>query len=236
MAVDAAEHSKRNLHGRRRGHRLRPHQRDLLAGHLSDLEIRVPAAGDEFIDCSSLFAVGTGEIWLEIGFGAGEHLVAQAAAHPECGFIGCEPYLNGVARFISDWHNRKLVNVRLFQDDARLLMAALPPASISRIFLLFPDPWPKRRHQKRRIVGHDTLPEFARILCDGGELRFATDHSEFCRWALFHILGNDAFAWRACEAADWRARPEDWPATRYEQKALSQGRRPTYLSFARHHR
>ena len=170
---------------------------------------------------------------LEIGFGAGEHLATQAAAHPECGFIGCEPYINGVARFISEWHSRKLVNVRLFQDDARLLVAALPPASIARIFLLFPDPWPKRRHQKRRIIGPDTLSDLARVLCDGGELRFATDHSEFCRWVLFYVLENGAFAWSAREAADWRVRPGDWPATRYEKKALSQGRRPTYLAFAR---
>ena len=233
MADDRSERARRNLHGRRRGHRLRPRQRELLDRHLPNLEIKLPNEGGP-VDPADWFDADSGEdVWLEIGFGAGEHLAAQATTNPHCRLIGCEPYVNGIARFLVDWQARELTNVKLFLDDARLLLAALPPASIARIFLMFPDPWPKRRHHKRRIIGPDTLSEYERVLRDDGELRFATDHADFCRWALFYILGCGSFSWRVHEAADWRLRPEDWPETRYEQKALSQGRRSTYLSFAR---
>ena len=234
MAGDEpAERPKRNIHGRRSGYRLRQRQRDLLAQHLPLLTIDLPTADSQNIDLSSLFGARSNDVWLEIGYGAGEHLAAQAAAHSERGFIGCEPYLNGVARFVVEAQQRDLTNVRLFQDDARLLVAALPAASIGRIFLLFPDPWPKRRHHKRRIIAGGMLMQLARILKEGGELRFATDHPELCRWSLFHILNNGAFDWLAESASDWRRRPDDWPATRYENKALSTGRSPAYLRFRR---
>ena len=233
VADDSVDQPRRNVHGRRRGHRLRPGQRELLERHLPDLELALPASGEGLLDLSSVFSDRRRDVWLEIGFGAGEHLAAQAAAHHECDFIGCEPYLNGVARFVADWHTRGLTNVRVFLDDALLLLEALPPERLGRIFLLFPDPWPKRRHHKRRIIAPRTLHHFARTLCDSGELRFATDHSEFCRWTLFHVLSCGAFDWHASGPSDWRRRPDDWPATRYESKAISSGRKPAFLSFYR---
>ena len=222
----------RVLHGRRRGHRLRARQRDLLARHLPALEIALPADGAA-LDPAALFDRPVDQLWLEIGFGAGEHLVAQALAHPEHGMIGCEPFVNGVARLVAACHDRGIGNVRVFVDDARLLIAALPAACLSRVFVLFPDPWPKRRHHKRRLLGAPLVAELARVLAVGGVLRVATDHAGFCRWALYHVLANRAFAWTARRARDWRARDPCAPATRYERKALAAGRRPVHLTFVR---
>ena len=233
MAGEPAEPPRRNLHGRQRGHGLRHGQRELLSRYLPELQITLPSGSEQYLDLAALFSGQPNEVWLEIGFGAGEHLSAQAEAHPQHGIIGCEPYRNGVARFIADWQRRGLENVRLFPDDARLLLAALPASSIDRIFILFPDPWPKRRHHKRRIIGPDTIGQLARVLRAGGELRTATDHSGFCRWALFHILAGGLFNWCARGASDWRNRPAGWPATRYENKAISQGRNPIFLKFER---
>ena len=232
MTGAAVSRRKRNLHGRRKGHRLRPRQRDLLDYYLPSIEVKLPEGGRR-IDPTTLFGGAVDEVWLEVGFGGGEHLAAQAASHPAYGMIGCEPFINGVARLITSCHEKKLKNVRVFVDDARLLLEALPDGCLTRIFVLFPDPWPKRRHQKRRFVSAGGAMELARVLRDNGELRIATDHAEFCRWALFYVLSNGSFGWTAIAPRDWLERDESAPETRYERKAVAAGRRPTYLSFVR---
>jgi len=172
-------------------------------------------------------------IWLEIGFGAGEHLAAQAAAHPECGLIGCEPYITGVARLLALADERGLTNLRIVVDDARLLLEALPDACLERIFVLFPDPWPKTRHHKRRIVNPATAAQFARLLAPGGELRLATDDMDYARAMLLAVLPERRLTWLAREPADWRQPPPDWVTTRYQEKALAAGRRCVFLRFER---
>jgi tRNA (guanine-N7-)-methyltransferase len=222
---------QRLIYGRRKGHRLRPGRRRLLEELLPRLLVRLPESGQ--IDPAALFAEPRAALWLEIGFGGGEHLVAQAAARPEIGLIGCEPYVSGVARALSLIQERGLGNLRLFMDDARLLMSALPDACLGRIFVLFPDPWPKTRHHKRRIVNPRTAAEFARLLRPGGELRLATDHMSYARAMLLVLRARPELAWQAQAPADWRSRPEDWPPTRYEDKALAAGRACVYLRFVR---
>jgi tRNA (guanine-N7-)-methyltransferase len=222
---------QRLIYGRRHGHRLRPGRRRLLEDLLPSL--RVPAPENDRIDPAGLFAGRPERIWLEIGFGGGEHLVAQAAAHPEVGLIGCEPYVAGVARALSLVQVQALRNVRLFTDDARLLMRALPDACLERIFVLFPDPWPKTRHHKRRIVNPGTAAEFARLLAPGGELRLATDDMGYARAMLLALRGRRELRWQARRPQDWRTRPSDWPPTRYEQKALAAARACVYLRFLR---
>lgn len=200
---------------------------------LPAVEVVAPAAGD-ILDPASLFPDPYDGYWLEIGFGAGEHLAWQARANPHIGLIGCEPFLNGVARLLADMEHAKLANIRIFRDDARILLAALPDASISRVFLLFPDPWPKSRHHKRRIVGPAVISQLARILRDGAELRVATDDPGYKGWILQHVLASGEFDWLARRPGDWRRRPDDWPPTRYEKKAEGAGRRAAFFRFARH--
>jgi tRNA (guanine-N7-)-methyltransferase len=172
-------------------------------------------------------------VWLEIGFGGGEHLAAQAEANPHIGFIGSEVFLNGVAGALKEIDQRKLSNVRLFNDDVRLLLPALPDASLRRVFLMFPDPWPKTRHAKRRFIGPAMLSELARLLVDGGELRVASDHPVYVRWCLQHGPVHPDFVWPVTGPHDWQVRPTDGFPTRYEQKAIVAGRPPTYLRFVR---
>ncbi len=169
---------------------------------------------------------------LEIGFGGGEHLIAWARANPEEGFLGAEPFLNGLGKMLVHLDEVKLANVRLFAGDARRLVAALRDASLARVFLLFPDPWPKKRHWKRRYVQDETLAEIARVLEPGGTLRIASDIAHYIEWTLEIVARRPEFT-PAHPAGGWRERPEDWPATRYEQKALRAGRACTYLEFRR---
>jgi tRNA (guanine-N7-)-methyltransferase len=224
--------SRRVLYGRRQGRRLRPGQSALVADFLPRVEISELPENRPF-DPRPLFTPDIDDVWLEIGFGGGEHLAAQASAHPYIGFIGCEPFLNGVARLLGEVEKNSLTNVRVFTDDARQVLDALPDASIDRCFILFPDPWPKRRHQRRRIVSPKTLSAIARVLTDGALLRMASDHRDYIRWMLFHTLGHDAFEWLARKPADWRQRPADWLATRYEEKAAERGVDSIYLEFQR---
>jgi tRNA (guanine-N7-)-methyltransferase len=228
---DIAGTRRRMLHGRRRGRKLRPGQADLMARLLPHLRIELPETGA--IDPVAPFASGVAEIWVEIGFGAGEHLAAQAAAHPEIGFIGVEFYENGIARLLAEIAAGRLANIRLVIDDARRLLAALPEASIGRVAILFPDPWPKPRHQKRRIVAPPVLALLARTMRDGAELRLASDDMNYARAMLADTIAQSAFEWLARRPADWRQRPADWPPTRYEMKALAAGRAPLYLRFRR---
>ena len=190
-------------------------------------------AGEGPLDPRSLFDTPKTDLWFEIGFGGGEHLAWQATAHPDIGFIGVEPFLNGVASLLRHVVDGNLENVRVLQGDARVAIARLPEASVGRLFVLFPDPWPKSRHHRRRVVGPTTLDVFARALKDGAELRFATDDQGYLAWALRHVRAHPAFAWTARRAEDWRRRPADWPETRYEAKAVAAARAPTFLTFVR---
>lgn len=194
--------------------------------------LRIPCEAS-CIDPSALFDPPVRDVWLEIGFGTGEHLVAQAAAHGDVGLIGCEPFVNGVAALLAHIDADGLTNVRVFDDDARLLLERLAEASLGRVFMLFPDPWPKKRHHKRRLVGPAGLDSLAKVMRDGAELRFASDHMGYVRWTLDHVLGHGAFAWTARHAGDWRAPPADGFATRYEAKARARGEACVYLAFRR---
>ncbi len=172
------------------------------------------------------------EVWLEIGFGGGEHMAAQAARRPEVLILGAEPFLNGVASALRHLDEGRIDNVRLHTGDARDLLTALPDASLARAFILFPDPWPKARHHKRRLINGDTVAELARVLHPGGRLRFITDWKDYAAWTLERLTGSSAFAWTAERPADWRNPPADHVTTRYESKALGDCA-PVFLEFER---
>lgn len=173
-----------------------------------------------------------GETWLEIGFGGGEHLAEQAARHPDVRIIGAEPFVNGVASALRHIDERRLSNVRLHQGDAREVLKALPDASLSRVFILFPDPWPKARHHKRRLIQPDTVAELARVLKPGGRLRFATDWADYANRALETFLASPSLRWTAERADDWRVAPADHVTTRYEEKRLGDCA-PVFLDFGK---
>jgi tRNA (guanine-N7-)-methyltransferase len=219
------------LYGRRHGKKLRPHQKALFETLLPNIELNLPAGE---LDPRAAFAGEPAQkLWLEIGYGGGEHMVAQAKAHPTVGVIGCEFFINGIAKALAQIEVHSLTNIRLYTEDARDLLLKLTPQSIDRIFVLFPDPWPKSRHAKRRIISDWSLDQFARILKPGGELRVATDIPAYCRWTLEHIRRHPDFKWTAQGPQDWRERPSDAVATRYENKAMTAGRTPVYLTFVR---
>ena len=222
------------LYGRRRGRPLREGRRHTKDALLPRLAIELPERGP--LDPFTLFPNRPDAVWLEIGFGGGEHLAAQAVQHPEIGFIGCEVFDNGVARLVGEIAQRRLENIRLFIDDARLLFEALPPESVGRVFILFPDPWPKVRHHKRRLVARPTLDRLTEIMPEGAELRLATDDPGYLAWMLEQATAHPDFLWLARRPADWRERPPDWPPTRYEEKAIAAGRTPAFLRFARRRR
>jgi tRNA (guanine-N7-)-methyltransferase len=175
---------------------------------------------------------GAAEVWLEIGFGGGEHMAAQAERYPGVLVLGAEPFQNGVASALRHVEEQALSNVRIHDGDARELMARLPDASLERVFILFPDPWPKARHNKRRIVQAETVAEFARLLKPGGKLRFASDWADYVDWSLLRVLANPAFRWTAERADDWRVPPADHVTTRYEEKRLGDCA-PVFLDFVR---
>ncbi|HWV82360.1 MAG TPA: tRNA (guanosine(46)-N7)-methyltransferase TrmB [Hyphomicrobiaceae bacterium] len=217
--------------GRRRGRKLSARQERLLAEILPrvrpDLSQAVPKAATD------LFEPPVTQVWLEIGFGGAEHLVWQARHHPRVGVIGCEPFEEGVVKALTLIEDVGLANIRVHPDDVRPLLRWLPAASLDRAFILFPDPWPKARHRKRRLVGTPLLDLLARVLKPGAELRLATDIGDYARTMLAALMRHPHFRWTAARAVDWRERPADWPETRYEAKALREGRRCTYLRFVR---
>lgn len=203
--------------GRRGGRALSSRQQTYIDELLPQLA--VPAAEPGALDPLSLFNLA-GEVWLEIGFGGGEHFVGQAARYPDTGFIGCEPFIEGMAKALTGIDEQNLKNVRLHMDDARAVMASLKAGSIARTFILFPDPWPKKRQQKRRLIQPDFLDELARISAPGARVRFATDVKSYADEALHHFIAHGAFQWQAERADDWRIPPSDHITTRYESKEL----------------
>lgn len=217
--------------GRRKGHRLRTHHADLIEHLLPRLSLDIVQTAPA--NLASLFALGTENVRLEIGFGGGEHLIAEALAHPQTGFIGCEPYVNGMAKILAQIEARGVSNIRLFAGDAAELVAWAPSHALSRIDLIHPDPWPKRRHWKRRFVQDTTVAAMARVLRDDGEFRFVCDIDDYCAWTLAHLMRSPDFTWAAERADDWR---HPWPGytmTRYGAKATREGRRAAYLIFRR---
>lgn len=226
-----SRHRKR-LYGRRQGHPLRAGRQRLMENLLPKLRVDLPAAG-ETVDPPTLFAAPLDDLWVEVGFGGGEHLAAQAEAHPRIGMIGCEPFINGVASLLSHIEVRGLRNIRVLDDDARDLFDFLPDACLGRVFVLFGDPWPKKRHAKRRFLGGETLDALARLMKDSAELRFASDDSGYVAWSLEQLIRHPKFEWLARVPGDWREPPQGWVETRYEAKAKRQGRTPAYLRFRR---
>jgi tRNA (guanine-N7-)-methyltransferase len=218
-------------YGRRKGRPLSARKERLLEELLPGLRLDLKTPAPRRL--RDLFTVPVKEVWLEIGFGSGEHLLWQAEHHKDVGLIGCEPFINGVASLLGAVDQRGLAAIRLHDGDAREVLAWLPDGAISRIFMLFPDPWPKKRQLKRRLLAQETVKALARVLTPSGELRFASDDGDYAAQALVLIGQSGAFEWLATRPADWRERPTDWPETRYERKAVSQFRQPIYLRFAR---
>jgi tRNA (guanine-N7-)-methyltransferase len=230
MGIDSPE-GRRASFGRRKGRPLRPQQAQLMGTLLPRLAIDLTKPPPP--DLRTLFSPLADAVGLEIGFGGGEHLLAEAAANPGAGFIGCEAFVNGMAKTLAGIKARGLTNVRLHFGDATELLHWLPDGSIARVDLLYPDPWPKRRHWKRRFVQDASIATLARILQPGGELRFASDIDDYVTWTLLRALRSPHFSWTAERGDDWRKPWPGYAGTRYETKALRQGRRPIYLVFRR---
>ncbi|WP_298427150.1 tRNA (guanine(46)-N(7))-methyltransferase TrmB [Rhodoblastus sp.] len=218
------------LYGRRKGKALRPYQAGLIADLLPKLQLDLSARIEA---PNNLFPDSPVDYWLEIGFGGGERLAADAEAHPRLAFFACEPFVNGVAKLLVEIEQRGLRNIRIHPGDAGDLIDALPDNSLSGVYLLYPDPWPKRRHRSRRFVSDSMLIRLARVLRPGGELRFATDIDDYAGWTLARILRSPDFVWPARSVHDWMTPWAGWTQTRYEAKALREGRRPAYLTFVR---
>jgi tRNA (guanine-N7-)-methyltransferase len=222
-------HSPRAFFGRRKGHKLRSHQAALFDTLLPQLALDLDQPAPS--DLPALFPRPTDGLHLEIGFGGGEHLIAQAEEHPHIGFIGVEPFVNGMAKALAAIEARGLSNIRLHFGDAIFLLEWLPDNSLGRVDLIYPDPWPKRRHWKRRFVQEATLAAITRVLRSGGEFRFVSDIPDYAAWTLQHGLRAVGLEWTATRADDWR---QPWPgftSTRYEAKAERAGRLPCYLIF-----
>ncbi len=222
------QHSLR-LYGRAKGHRLRPRQANLVKTLLPTLGLpdKLSMRTDIVPDDTPL--------WLEVGFGSAEHLLAQAQKNPHVCHLGIEPYLNGMAKALGGVEEYNLDNVRLERGDAREILTTLPDASLDRVFILHPDPWPKKRHWKRRLVQSAFVSELARLIKPGGQLRFASDIAHYQAWALAHILDDGHFEWTAMRADDWRVAADDHAPTRYEGKAKKAGRPCVWLDFIRKH-
>ena len=241
-----------SFYGRRKGKQLRAAQSERLERLLPELRIVPPerwlvgrSGQTEFgaffvsgewsrpvLDPATLFPSAR-EVWLEIGFGGGEHLAHQARSHPAVGFLGVEPFVNGVTKLLAAVETEGLGNIRLWDRDAAELLPLLPPASLDRVYLLYPDPWPKRRQRKRRFISEANLSGLARVMRPGAELRFATDIDDYAGWTLARAAGHPDFAWDAASRSDWVDPWAGWPGTRYEAKARREGRGSAYLTFRR---
>ena len=221
--------NRKVLYGRRHSRGLRRGQQDLIGSLLPNIQIKI--SNGKQIGLSNYFGNQIEKFWLEIGFGGGENLIWQAGTNPKIGVIGCEPYLNGVAKVLRRVREQELTNIRLFCEDARLLIERLPENSIDKVFILFPDPWPKARHHKRRIISTGVLNQLARVLEVGAEIRIATDEPGYLEWILWHFNNHCGFSLDVIRPADCRHNPVDGPPTRYQQKALAAGRDCIFLSY-----
>ncbi|MFA6279304.1 MAG: tRNA (guanine(46)-N(7))-methyltransferase TrmB [Bdellovibrionales bacterium] len=219
--------SPKRLFGRRKGRPLRAGRVSLMETLLPRVAITIGEGGR--VDPFALFDAVPEAVRLEIGFGGGEHLAAQAAANPSVGFMGCEPFVNGVAKLLTQIEAQDLKNVRVYPDDARVLLDALPDACLDMCFVLYADPWPKTRHAERRFIGKENLDRLARVLTAGGQLRLATDVAALAQWMREQTNAHPSFA---C-VYDGPQAPADWVPTRYEQKGIAAGRTPTYLVYKR---
>jgi len=226
---NGSDQAKRAFFGRRKGHVLKPRQAALFDTDLPRLALDLTKPAP--VDLRALFDISLDEVRLEIGFGGAEHLIAQAQAHPRSGFIGSDAFVNSIGKALAAIDTGKLGNIRLHFGDASALIDWLPAGALARIDLLYPDPWPKRRHWKRRFIQDDSLARLARILRVGGELRFATDIADYAAWALARVLRSKDFVWTAECANDWRKPWPEFSGTRYEAKAKREGRVPAYFIF-----
>ena len=229
--MDPEPHHARAFFGRRKGHKLRKRQAELIDTLLPRLAVEMARPAPAGV--SALFPEPVSEVVLEIGFGGGENLIAQAAAHPHIGFIGVEPFINGMAKALAAIERTGLQNIRLHFDDATSLIAWLPSASLARVELIHPDPWPKRRHWKRRFVQDASVVQLARVLRHGGELRFVTDVADYASWTLQRLMRSLDFEWTAQSADDWQKPWPDFTGTRYHAKAARAERAPCFLIFRR---
>jgi tRNA (guanine-N7-)-methyltransferase len=227
--IDTPLPQQRYIWGRRQSRPLKENQHQALADLWPDVSLDLPEQSK--INPLDLFNLPLTDLWLEIGFGGGEHLAAQAVLHPDIGFVGCEPFINGVASLMVQIQDRSLKNIRVVKDDARLLLARIPDQSVGRIFVLFPDPWPKQRHHKRRIIQDVTVTTFGRILKQDGLLFMATDDAPYAQWMQNIMAHRMDFELVLDGRKTVYERPEDWPSTRYEQKGIAQGRSPVYLVY-----
>jgi tRNA (guanine-N7-)-methyltransferase len=228
--TDDQPHRHGAFFGRRKGHPLRAHQAELFDTLLPRLAVDLTRPAENL---GTLFPLPLDDIRLEIGFGGAEHLIGQAQAHPRVGFIGCEPFVNGMAKALAAIDAQNVSNIRLHHADAVDLLDWLPENSLGRVDLLYPDPWPKRRHWKRRFVNAANIARLARVLRPGGEFRFATDWANYAEWTLLRLSRAREFDWTAQRADDWRRPWAGFSQTRYEAKAIREGRVPCYLVFRR---
>ncbi len=231
MTAERRTRSTEAFYGRRHGKTLRPVQAGAVARLLPELKLDLhqPAPAD----LRALFAHPVEDVRLEIGFGGGEHLHNEAGRYPDTGFIGVEPFVNGMAKLVAKVDEVPRSNLRLYDDDATRLLDWLPEGSLAGIDLFYPDPWQKKRHWKRRFVSPVNLDRFARVLRNGGIFRFASDIDSYVNWTLLACRAHGAFEWQAASALDWHTPYEGWPGTRYEAKAIREGRTPAYLTFLR---
>ncbi len=229
MAV-SEQHELRSF-GRRHGRKLSARQQALLDDVLPRFALDLESASPSSV--AGLFSPAPAAVWLEIGFGGAEHLIWQARHNPTVGFIGCEVFDDGVVKALSGIEEHALANVRISTEDARDVLRWLPAGSLQRVFILFPDPWPKRKHVKRRLISRPLLDLLARVMAPGAELRIGTDIGDYARTILLAARGHPAFAWQVESPEDWRQRGADWPETRYEAKARKEGRRRYFLRFLR---
>jgi len=229
--MDGIERQPRAFFGRRKGHKLRPSQARLFATLLPQLALDL--SGPAPTALATLFPVPVREVDLEIGFGGGESMIARARERPDAGFIGVEPFVNGMAKALAAIENNGLPNVRLHFDDAVGLIGWLPEGSLARIDLIHPDPWPKRRHWKRRFVQDEMVAQLGRILRPGGEFRFVSDIADYAAWTLQRFIRSKIFEWTAECADDWRKPWPDFTGTRYHAKAARADRMSCFLIFRR---
>ncbi len=231
MADNEGSRAAGAFFGRRHGKPLRPRQASAMEEVLPTLSLDLDCPAPARL--ADLFDLSVDAVRLEIGFGGGEHLLHESGRFPETGFIGVEPFIGGMAKFVLSASEAGRKNVRLYDDDATRLLEWLPPSGLSGIDLLYPDPWPKKRHWKRRFVNDENLDRFARVMRPGARFRFASDIAHYVNWTLMHVRRLPEFEWVAASADDWRQPYEGWPGTRYEAKAKREGRAPAYLTFVR---